>query len=116
AQTASVQWNQRIGRHVTVSPFFRFHTQTAAYFYATHFPGDPENQSVFPLPKYYSADYRISALRSYTYGATVNVRVHEHVSLDLAFKRYVMEGTDGVTAADQYPKANVFSGGLTVWF
>ena len=38
------------------------------------------------------------------------------LSLEMGYKRYEMFGTDGVTAADQYPTANVFTGGLTLWF
>lgn len=116
ANTVSVQWNQKLGKYVTLSPLFRFYTQTAAYFYATHFPGDPDNQQTFPLPNYYSSDYRLSALNSFTYGISLSVQVQEHLSLEVAYKRYVMRGTDGVTAADQYPTANVVSGGFTIWF
>lgn len=115
AHTVSVQWNQKIGKILLVSPLFRFYTQTEADFYATHFPGDPSDPQV-PLPSYYSADYRLSALNSFTYGVSLTGRVHEHLSLAFSYKRYDMVGTDGVTAADQYPKANVFTGGLTLWF
>ena len=99
-----------------MSPFFRFYTQTAAYFYATHFPGDPDNPQNFPLPKYYSSDYRLSALNSYTCGLTVSAKVHDRFSFDLAYKRYAMYGTDGITSPGQYPKANVLSAGFTIWF
>jgi Protein of unknown function (DUF3570) len=116
SHTISVQWNQKIGKYVTLSPLFRFYTQTAADFYATHFPGDPDNQGQYPLPQNYSADYRLSALNTFTYGLSLSVRVYEHLSADFALKRYEMYGTDGVTSADQYPKANVISGGLTLWF
>lgn len=114
AQTVTFQWHQKIGSHVVVSPLFRYHTQSAADFYGTHFPGDPSLPT--PLPNYYSADYRVSALDSFTYGIQVSARVHEHVSLDFGYKRYVMQGTDNQTASDQYPQAHVFTGGLTVWF
>lgn len=116
ANTVSLQWNQKITKYVTVSPLFRFHTQTAADFYATHFRGDPDNQAVNPLPNFYSSDYRLSALNSFTYGVSISARVHEHVSLELAYKRYEMYGTDGVTGSEQYPQANTLTGGLTLWF
>ena len=116
ANTASIQWNQKIGRHVMLSPLFRYYTQTAASFYGTHFPGDPTDTATYPIPQYYSADYRLSALNSYTYGISLSVQVHQRVSLELGYKRYVMHGTDGVTAAAQYPTANVFGGTLTIWF
>lgn len=116
ANTLSLQWNQKIGKRVMVSPLFRYHTQTEADFYATHFPGDPSDPESFPTPRYYSADYRLSALDSFTYGIGVSVRVHKHASLEFAYKRYEMQGTDHVTSADQYPKANVFTGGFTLWW
>lgn len=116
AHTASIQWNQKIGKHAILSPLFRFYTQTAATFYGTEFPGDPTNPTVYPTPNYYSADYRLSSLVSYTYGINLSVRVQKHLSLDIAYKYYVMYGTDGVTSASQYPNANVFTGTLTIWF
>lgn len=115
ANTLTLRWHQKVGRRVIVSPMFRFHTQTEADFYGTHFPGDPSLEGT-PLPDYYSADYRLSALNSYTCGVNISARVHEHFSLEFAYKRYLMEGTDGVTADDQYPKAHVFTGGVTLWF
>jgi hypothetical protein len=116
AHTGEIRWNQKIGKHVVFSPMFRYYTQTAANFYRTHFPGDPTNPTVYPTPEFYSADYRLSALNSYTYGASLSVRVQKHVSLEVACKRYEMHGTDGVTADAQYPTANVFTGTLTIWF
>ena len=116
AHTAEVQWNQKIGRYVMLSPFIRYYTQTAASFYGTHFPGDPTNPTTYPTPEYYSADYRLSALYSWTYGLSLSVRAQKHLSLEIAYQRYEMHGTDGVTAAAQYPNANVFTGSLTIWF
>lgn len=116
AHTAALQWNQKIGKYFIISPLFRFYTQTAADFYATHFSGDPDNQGVYPLPKNYSSDYRLSSMNSYTYGISISARVQEHLSLEFSYKRYEMYGTDGVTGSQQYPKANTFSGGFTLWF
>jgi len=116
ANTVSLQWNQKIGKYAILSPLFRYHTQTAADYYGTHFPGDPSDPADYPTPEYYSADYRISALETFTYGIALSVRVHEHLSLEAAYKRYEMHGTDNQTSSDQYPKANVFTGGLTLWF
>ena len=116
ANTASIQWNQKIGKYFMLSPLFRYYTQSAAYFYGTHFPGDPTNPSVFPTPAYYSADYRLSALNSYTYGISLSARVQKWLSLEVAYKYYTMVGTDGVTSSAQYPTANVITGTLTIWF
>lgn len=117
AHTASIQWNQKLGKYVTISPLLRFYTQTAAYFYGTHFPGDPSDpSSPIPLPAFYSSDYRLSALNTYTYGISLEARVWEHLSLVAAFKRYEMQGRDGITNVAQYPTANVFTVGTTLWF
>lgn len=116
AHTLSAQWNQKIGKHVLVSPLLRYHTQSAADFYATHFPGDPTDPITFPIPEYYSADYRLSDLHSITYGVLASIHLHNQVSIDLAYKRYIMKGTDGVTADDQYPKAHIWTAGMTIWF
>lgn len=122
AHTLGLQWHQKIGRRVVITPLFRYHTQTAARFYATQFHGDPSLAEpdpfvpFFEMPRYYSADYRLSALDSYTQGVAINVKLHEHVTIDLSYKRYIMLGRDGVTVSDQYPKANIFSGGMSIWF
>jgi len=39
-------------------------------------------------------------------------QVHEHVSVDLAYKRYLMQGLDDVTLSAAYPQANVFTMGI----
>lgn len=131
---------------VTLSPFFRFHHQSEADFYGVRFAGDPAfangavgaaqsdgftilfaDDPAFPgdatgtftvpaHPKYYSSDYRLSKLNTFTYGITAEVRLHEHVSLTAGYKRYVMEGLDGVTLDSAYPSAHVFTVGATIWF
>ena len=116
ANTISIQWNQKLGKYVTLSPLFRYYNQTEADFYATQFPGDPVDQANLPIPAYYSSDYRLSSFNSFTYGVSLSVKIHQHASIDLSYKHYVMSGTDGVTSQDQYPKANVLGGGLTIWF
>jgi hypothetical protein len=123
AHTVGLAWHQKIGKAVTISPLFRFHTQTAADFYGTSFPGDPgcppEDDPDCPqiaLPESYSADYRLSELNSFTYGISAEARLHKNISVNVSYKRYLMEGTDGVTADDQYPSADVVGGGIAVWF
>jgi hypothetical protein len=117
ANTFGVQWNQKIGSHVVISPMFRYYEQSAAYFYGTHFPGDPgDPNSPIPLPNYYSADYRLSKMETFTYGISVSVKAGDHLTIDLSYKRYEMYGLDHVTSPNQYPTANVVSGGLTLWF
>ena len=76
-------------------------------------PGSFEIIAVPSTPAHYSADYRLSELHTFTMGIGVSVELHEHVVLDLAYKRYLMRGLDGRTSADAYPDANVFTVGLT---
>jgi hypothetical protein len=122
ANTFTLQWHQKIGKHVTISPLFRYHIQSEAEFYGTHFPGDPAyppdlpDSALYATPKYYSADYRLSELESFTYGVSTSIRLHERVSLEFAYKRYEMSGRDHETASGQYPSAHVFTGGVSLWF
>ena len=140
AHTAAIQWNQKIGETLMISPLARYHLQSAAEFYAPVFngtlvdpngvnaalqsdgslifegePGFPGGGQVFSVPawpQHYSADYRLSHLQTWTFGVGVHWQVHEHVSIDLAYKRYLMQGLDGVTLSSAYPQANVFTMGV----
>lgn len=117
SHTAGVTWNQKLGKRVILSPLFRYYDQTAADFYAVRLPGDPSDpDSLVPIPAYYSADYRLSKMHTFTYGISATVIVNDHLHLDAAFKRYEMFGDDGVTSDSAYPTANVFSIGGSVWF
>jgi len=76
---------------------------------------DPANHQIISVPgypEYYSADYRLSELQTFTFGVTVMVELHEHLSLMLGYKRYEMEGLDGFTRSDMYPDAHIFTIGL----
>jgi len=116
--TAALVWNQKLGSHVTLSPGVRFYQQTAADFYYVRVPaalGDP----LVPLPgfpTYYSADYRISALQSWTLGLNAVINITEHIWIEAAYKRYAMFRDNSETSVSAYPKANVFTAGLTIWF
>ncbi len=118
AHTVTAMWNQKIGRRVTISPFVRYYTQDGADFYYARVPaalGDPiaPNRNT---PEYFSADYRLSALDTWTLGVHMNFLIGDHVRLELEYKRYEMRGTDGVTSQSAYPGAHVFTGGLAVLF
>jgi hypothetical protein len=115
AHTVGVTWLQKLGSKVVIAPTFRYYDQGAADFYAPSFPGDPTVSKV-GVPRHYSSDYRLSDLHAFTYGVSVVWRVHEHVHLDLSYKRYEMIGNDGRTPDDAYPTANVFGIGFRVWF
>ena len=117
SQTVTLAWYQKIGKHVVLSPMFRFYDQTAADFYHVRLPGDPSDpDNPTPIPDSYSADYRLSSMETLTFGIKATVKINEHVGLDAAFNRYEMYGSDGVTPKGQYPKANVFTVGGRIWF
>lgn len=144
--TASATWRQKLGSRVTLSPLFRYYRQTAAYFYSAQFRGDPafpqgtpaalQNDGftiLFPgdpgypgagstsfnvpgFPTYYSSDYRLSELETFTYGAQLDVKLSDSFTLNLAFKRYRMHGLDGITPQSAYPHANIASVGAILSF
>ena len=121
SHTVQLNWYQKIGKRVVVSPMFRFANQNEADFYMTQLPGDytlndPSDPYYAPLPEHYSSDYRLAAMNTFTYGISVTARIVNRVSLDFAYKRYEMYGTDNATASELFPKANVFTGGLRIWF
>src|SRR5262249_33648180 len=87
----------------------------AADFYATQFAGAPIIDPA-PVPTYYSADYRLSQMETFTFGIEVSARITDWLTLDLAYKRYDMRGLDGVTSQSAYPKANIVTVGARLWF
>jgi opacity protein-like surface antigen len=67
-------------------------------------------------PSYYSSDYRLSEFEAFTFGIGAQVRIMEHVTVDVAFNRYEMHGLDRLTPRSAYPSANIFTIGCGVWF
>jgi hypothetical protein len=117
AHTVTLTWFQKVGKYVILSPMFRFYDQSEAYFYAVRLPGDPSDpDSPIHTPKYYSADYRLSAMQTFTYGIQVTGKIRDWLFLDAAYSRYDMQGTDNKPPSSAYPKANVCSGGVRLWF
>jgi hypothetical protein len=110
ASTAELDWHQKIGKHLVISPMFRYYVQNAADFYYTLVPDSPTP------PSFYSSDYRLSEMESFGVGLTVSWRVYKHLSVDASYMRYVMRGLDGVTSQSAYPSANVVSFGARIWF
>lgn len=111
ANTVGLDWFQKLGRSVVVSPSFRFYRQGAAHFYGIQFPGDPTNDPA-RVPQYYSSDYRLSFLETFTLGLEATVRLGDHWNFHLGYQRYWMHGLDHVTLQSTYPSANIFSIGL----
>jgi hypothetical protein len=115
ANTVSLAWFQKFGTGLVVSPSVRYYHQTAADFYGIQFPGDPINDPDL-VPSFYSADYRLSRLQAITLGLEANIKLREHFDLHLGYQRYWMHGLDHETDQSTYPKANIFTIGLTYAF
>ena len=117
SHTVAAQWYQKLGKHLILSPMFRFTDQSAASFYGVRFPGDPSDPaSPVPIPNYYSADYRLSSLQTFTYGLQASVIITSWLWVDAAYTRYEMVGNDNSTPASAYPKANVLTAGVRLWW
>ncbi len=115
AHTVGVQWLQKIGRWGVLSPSFRYYRQGAANFYGIQFAGDP-NFEPARVPAFYSSDYRLSALQTFTVGVEVTAQLGEQCDLHLGYQRYWMRGLDSQTLQSNYPSANVFTVGLNCRF
>ncbi len=112
AQMAEVTWYQKIGKHVVLSPSFRYYYQTQAYFYYEILPGSINA----PPFQYYSPDYRLSQFQSFTVGLNLMVKATKWLTIDASYKYYTMQGLDGVTSQTAYPDANVFTIGGRINF
>lgn len=110
ANTVALTWNQKIGKHLIISPMFRYSVQNAADFYYVLVP-DSNNK-----PTFYSSDYRLSEMETFTTGVTIAWRVARHLTLDASYSRFVMRGLDHATSQSAYPSANIFSLGGRVYF
>ena len=110
AHTVELGWNQKLGKFLLISPFFRYYHQSQASFYVTQLP-DYDTR-----PEFYSADYRLSQLETFTLGVSASIKLKEWFWLDVGYKRYVMDGLDGETSSTAYPKANIVSVGARLWF
>jgi len=115
SDTVSLAWFQKVGRWLVLSPSVRYYYQTAADFYGIQFPGDPINDPD-RVPKFFSADYRLSEMETFTLGLEANVKLREKLDLRFGYQRYWMRGLDGQTDQSMYPKANIFTVGLTYSF
>ena len=115
AHTIQLAWHQKIGTFLQISPVFRYYRQSAASFYAIHFPGDFVYDPA-AIPANYSSDYRLSTMETFNAGVEMSARVRPWLTIDLAYKRYEMYGLDGVTSPSAYPKANIVTVGARLWF
>jgi hypothetical protein len=115
--TVALEWLQKLGdERVVLRPGFRLYQQSEADFYrltldGTNFVPGPRPSANGP---FYSADYRLSRMRTATVGLKVVVRViPDRFSVDAGFERYLMSGRDGVTPRAAYVDANNFTVGAS---
>lgn len=116
--TMEIQWFQRVGEKFVVRPLFRHYLQRASDFYRVSLDGSGITPSVQPdgSSPFYSADYRLSKLRTSTYGLKVTYFHSDALSVDLAWDRYLMSGRDGSTSQLVYPDAKVLTLGFQYEF
>ena len=114
AHTVDLAWFQKLGEHLILRPGFRFYEQSAADFYVVSLNGASFTPSARPNPAgpFYSADYRLSAFRSYNYGLKAIWTINAAWSLDAALEKYEMHGRDGVTSPSAYPTATITTFGV----
>jgi Protein of unknown function (DUF3570) len=115
ANTIGLAWFQKLGRSLVLSPSARYYRQTAADFYGIQFAGDPINDPD-RVPSHFSADYRLSELETYTLGLEATLKLRKQLELHAGYQRYWMRGLDHETDQSTYPKANIFTVGLTFTF
>jgi hypothetical protein len=82
ANTWQLEWAQRLGANITVTPLLRYYTQRAADFYSDPDPNDP-NLSVAPNQEFYSVDQRLAAFGAITLGLRADMRLGAGWSFDL---------------------------------
>ena len=93
----------------------RCYDQTAARFYFYNlekskivpFTGGPR-----PNGPFYSSDFRLSKLRTYTYGLKAIWNFTDSFALDAALEQYDMHGRDGVTPKSAYCTARIITAGV----
>jgi hypothetical protein len=120
AQTVDAAWFQHLaGDRLILRPGLRVHTQEAAGFYHFRLDGTaivPSAGAPRPDGPFYSSDYRLSALRTFTYGLKAIWNLSPALQVDAAFERYDMRGQDHVTPRSAYPRASIVTAGLRYAF
>ena len=114
SHTLAAAWLQRLGDEVILSPSVRYYTQDAADFYRVSLDGTAITPGTKPNPAgpFYSADYRLAALDSWTWGVKLVWTPKPAFQADIAWESYRMTGRDSATSASAFPKAGIFTFGL----
>lgn len=114
AHTVEFSWLQRLAPTVILQPNLRYYQQQAAKFYYYNL----DQTDIIPVAvptgtgAAYSSDYRLSEMRTYTYGLKVIWTVRSWAQLTLAFDKYDMQGLDGITPQSAYARAKITTAGI----
>lgn len=117
SHTLEFAWFQKFGDRLIIRPAVRFYQQSAADFYRVDLNGTsitPPNVANGKSP-YYSADYRLSSMRTWMLGVKAVWEINDWCSIDASVERYIMQGRDQVTSDSAYADANVFTIGFRLW-
>ncbi len=114
AHTVDLAWFQRLGERFILRPSWRFYEQSAARFYLYNLDRSPVTPlSSVPRPQgpFFSSDFRLSEMRTITYGLKAIWHVTDAFALDAKIERYEMRGLDGVTPESAYVNARILAVG-----
>ncbi len=115
AHTIELSWFQHLGTKFILNPFGRFYDQSAADFYYYNLDATnitPVSGTPNPNGPFYSSDYRLSKLQTYTYGLKAIWTITPRWQLDASASRYEMRGRDDMTPDSAYPAASIFTASL----
>jgi hypothetical protein len=112
AHTLELAWFQRIGERFLLRPQVRFYGQSAARFYIYNLDNSPVRPvSSVPRPQgpFFSSDFRLSEMRTVTYGLKAIWNISDAFALDAKIEQYDMHGRDGVTPKSAYADARILA-------
>ncbi|MBI5769871.1 MAG: DUF3570 domain-containing protein [Verrucomicrobia bacterium] len=115
AHTLDLAWFQRVGEKFILRPGVRIYEQRAARFYVYNLnnsPLTPVSSTPRPDGPFYSSDFRLSEMRTFTYGLKGIWNVTDTFALDLALEQYDMHGLDGLTPRSAYANARIVTAGV----
>jgi hypothetical protein len=115
AHTLEATWLQHVGGAFILEPSVRLNEQGAANFYYYNLndtPIIPVHVPTVGRGPFYSSDFRLSAMESYSYGLKVVWEPKNWMQLDVAYEQYDMRGRDGVTPQSAYPRAGITTVGI----
>ncbi len=118
AHTLFLEWNQKIGDQIILSPYYRYYHQSEADYYYPNLDNvniEPNDDRTGRAP-FYSADYRLASFDAHTFGLKLIYNPTDWLSLDVGYERYGMYGNDSKTRASAFPKAHVLNIGAKARF